>query len=105
MPLLHIAARAPTGQYFSVGFYLMSREKTDDIYWALQAFNRVCRYDNLKDPNVILTNDAKALYKATGKPGIWIGQPPRLLYLFHVNKAVEARVNTNFKGGAGDHRD
>jgi hypothetical protein len=36
----------------------MSGETSRDIYWALQAFNRICRYDNLKDPNVILTDDA-----------------------------------------------
>jgi hypothetical protein len=63
MPLLHIAAPSATHHYFSIAFCLLSGEGESDYEWALKQFRDLVRQD-IKAPEVILTDDCRALKNA-----------------------------------------
>lgn len=101
MPLFYIAARAPTGDFFSVGYCFLSGETAQDYSWAIQAWLSSC-CQGIKRPNVVITDDCKALHKALDHV---LPTVPRLLCRFHVFRAVDARIHSIFNRASGENNE
>jgi MULE transposase domain len=95
MPLLHFGAPTPCNTYFSTAFYFLSGEAEDDYKWALKMFNELV-LDGIKQPNVVVTDNYKALKNTltTTMPTV-----PQLQCRFHINENVNFQFRQAYKVG------
>lgn len=69
MPLLNFTGTTNVGSTFNVGFALVTREDEEAYNLAMSAFDKVCDFKGIRNPQAIITNFEIPLKNALGN--IW----------------------------------
>ena len=93
MPLLHFGGTSPMNSYFSSAFCFLVGESEDEYTWAIEQFNTVIREQDLRMPNVVVTDNCRAMKNAltTIFPEL-----PQLLCTWHIAQLVQHRIRVAF---------
>ncbi|KAK9734761.1 hypothetical protein RND81_04G161600 [Saponaria officinalis] len=91
-PLVEMIGMTPTNQNFTIAYAIMESESKEDYVWMLEKLRTLL--PNGVSPNVIVTDRELSLMDAIP---LVFPCSRNILFVWHVNRAVEKRVNDTCK--------